>query len=94
APTANNSASGSYALRIVTASGQGAVMGGFTFEGSNINSGSGGLDLAGGCSVNFEREQQADFRVLMPQYLLTIVGWLILRNRLAKRRKKVGVKLD
>jgi hypothetical protein len=70
-------------------------MSGFTFEGSNINSNGGGLDIAGGgCSVNFDREQQADFRVLMPQYLLTIIGWLILRNRLAKRRKKVGVKLD
>jgi hypothetical protein len=95
ATTANNSVSGNYALKIVTASGQGSVMSGFTFEGSNLNSGGGGLDLAGGgCSVNFEREQQADFRVLMPQYLLTIIGWLILRNRLAKRRKKVGVKLD
>jgi hypothetical protein len=95
ATTSNNSSSGSYALKIVTASGQGAVMSGFTFEGSNINSNGGGLDIAGGgCSVNFDREQQADFRVLMPQYLLTIIGWLILRNRLAKRRKKVGVKLD
>jgi hypothetical protein len=102
ATTANNSSSGSYALKIVTASGQGAVMSGFTFEGSNTNnsnsssSDGGGLGTegGGGCSVNFEREQQADFRVLMPQYLLTIIGWLILRNRLAKRRKKVGVKLD
>ena len=94
ATTANNSASGNYALKIITASGQGAVMSGFTFEGSNLESGGGGFDIPGGCSVNFEREQQADFRVLMPQYLLTIVGWLILRNRLAKRRKKVGVKLD
>jgi hypothetical protein len=94
ATTANNSASGNYALKIITASGQGAVMGGFTFEGSNLGSGGEGFDIPGGCSVNFEREQQADFRVLIPQYLLTIVGWLILRNRLAKRRKKVGVKLD
>ena len=94
ATTANNSASGNYALKIITASGQGAVMSGFTFEGSNLGSGGGGFDIPGGCSVNFEREQQADFRVLIPQYLLTIVGWLILRNRLAKRRKKVGVKLD
>jgi hypothetical protein len=94
ATTANNSASGNYALKIITASGQGAVMGGFTFEGSNLRSGGEGFDIPGGCSVNFEREQQADFRVLIPQYLLTIVGWLILRNRLAKRRKKVGVKLD
>ena len=94
ATTANNSASGNYALKIITASGQGAVMSGFTFEGSNLESGGGGFDIPGGCSVNFEREQQADFRVLIPQYLLTIVGWLILRNRLAKRRKKVGVKLD
>ena len=94
ATTANNSASGNYALKIITASGQGAVMSGFTFEGSNLGSGGGGFDIPGGCSVNFEREQQADFRVLMPQYLLTIVGWLILRNRLAKRRKEVGVKLD
>ncbi|MCX8267015.1 MAG: IPT/TIG domain-containing protein, partial [Planctomycetota bacterium] len=92
ATTANNSASGNYALKIITASGQGAVMSGFTFEGSNR--GSGGLDVPGGCSVNFDREQQADFRVLLPQYLLTIIGWVILRNRLAKRRKKVGVKLD
>ncbi|MBC8370862.1 MAG: hypothetical protein H8E25_12765 [Planctomycetes bacterium] len=73
-------------------------MSGFTFEGSNLGSGNGGLNSTssggGGCAVNFEREQQADFRVLIPQYLLTIVGWLILRNRLAKRRKKVGVKLD
>ncbi|MAU93451.1 MAG: hypothetical protein CMJ93_04515 [Planctomycetes bacterium] len=94
ATTANNSASGNYALKIITASGQGAVMGGFTFEGSNLRGGGEGFDIPGGCSVNFEREQQADFRVLIPQYLLTIVGWLILRNRLAKRRKKVGVKLD
>jgi hypothetical protein len=94
ATTANNSASGNYALKIITASGQGAVMSGFTFEGSNLGSGGEGFDIPGGCSVDFEREQQADFRVLMPQYLLTIVGWLILRNRLAKRRKKVGVKLD
>ena len=98
ATTANNSASGNYALKVMTASGQGAVMSGFTFEGSNLGSGNGGLNSTssggGGCAVNFEREQQADFRVLMPQYLLTIVGWLILRNRLAKRRKKVGVKLD
>ena len=95
ATTANNSASGNYALKIITASGQGAVMSGFTFEGSNLGSSGGeGFDIPGGCSVNFEREQQADFRLLMPQYLLTIVGWLILRNRLAKRRKKVGVKLD
>ena len=95
ATTANNPASGNYSLKIVTASGQGAVMSGFTFEGSNLNSGGSGLDLAGGgCSVNLDREQQADFRVLMPQYLLTIIGWLILRNRLAKRRKKVGVELD
>jgi hypothetical protein len=96
ATTANNPSSGTYALKVITASGQGAVIPGFTFEGSNLNSGGGGLNLAGGggCSVNFEREQQADFRELMPQYLLTIVGWLILRNRLAKRRKKVGVKLN
>ncbi|MFT7516834.1 MAG: hypothetical protein ACI84O_000619 [Myxococcota bacterium] len=95
ATTSNNPSAGSYSLKVVTASGQGAVISGFTFEGSNINSGGGGLDLAGGgCSVNLEREQQADFKVLIPQYLLTIVGWLILRNRLIRRRKRVGVKLN
>jgi hypothetical protein len=95
ATTASNPSAGSYALKIVTASGQGAIVPGFTFEGSNVSSGGDGLELAaGGCAVNFEREQQADFTVLIPQYLLTIGGWLIIRNRLARRRKKVSVKLN
>ncbi|MBC8369756.1 MAG: IPT/TIG domain-containing protein [Planctomycetes bacterium] len=96
ATTANNPSSGSYALKVITASGQGAVIPGFTFEGSSGGGGGGGgLDLsAGGCSVDLKREQQAEFTVLVPQYLLTVVGWWFLRNRLSKRRKRVGVKLN
>ncbi|MDP6963869.1 MAG: IPT/TIG domain-containing protein, partial [Planctomycetota bacterium] len=92
ATTANNPSAGTYSLKVITASGQGAVIPGFTFEGSNVNSGGSGLELAGGgCSVNFEREQSADFSVLVPQYLLTIIGWWIIRKRLTRRRKEARI---
>lgn len=81
--TSNNPAAGSYAVKLVTSSGQGSVISGFTFEGSNYDS---SINLpGGGCSVDFDSEQGADFKVLIPQYLLTILGWLLLRSRIRSK---------
>lgn len=83
AVTASQPAAGVYGLVAVTATGQGAFVQGFTFEGSDsANPGGSGLDLGGGCAGTIGGRADPRLRAGDAFMLLLWIGaFLLLRRR-------------
>lgn len=91
--TDSNATSGNFGLMVLTASGQGAVSSGFTFEagvGAPAVAGGGG----GGCSADFNREGPLDLRGEIPGWAALLFGWWGLRRRLRKRPVPVRIPVE
>lgn len=93
AQTGSNANPGNYGLLLTTATGQGVLSSGFTFESGGGGSGA-SLGGGGGCSADLKREGPVDYRAEIPGWLALVGGFWLLRRHLRRKPAPLVLPLE